>query len=97
MNALTALLSAFISAIHLAASNTIHFAVLARDHQTPVEKSAAISTQVGAGLALFGGFTINEWAAIIGVFIGIASFAFNVYISFRRLEIEKQAAQRNQK
>lgn len=80
-----------------AAHNAGEFVIMAKDAQTPVEKSAAVTTQAGAVLAVVGGLSLNEWAAVVGIVIGVLSFAVNVYVSFRRLRIEEAAASRKRR
>lgn len=84
-------------AIHQAAHKSFEFAVLAKDMQTPVEKSAAVSTQIGAAMAVYGGFTLNEWAAIVGIIVALGSFCLNFYVSLRRLRIDEESARRKKK
>lgn len=81
--------------ISISAHNAADFVILAKEAQTPVEKSAAVATQIGAGVALVGGLSQAEWAivgVIFGIVIGVASFGFNVYVSLRRLRNEERAA-----
>ena len=85
------------AAIHTTMHNTFEFAVMAKDMQTPMEKTTALTTQAGAAIAIFGGFTLNEWAAIVGITIGILSFGVNCYVSFRRLKLDEEVAKRRKK
>lgn len=87
----------FTTAISHAAHSASEFVIMAKDAQTPVEKSAAVTTQAGAVLAVVGGLSLNEWAAVVGIVIGMLSFAVNVYVSFRRLRIEEAAASRKRR
>ena len=82
------------TAVHQAAHKTVEFAVIAKEMQTPVEKSAAVTTQIGAAVAVYGGFTLNEWAAIVGIAVALGSFALNIYVSLRRLRIEESASRK---
>lgn len=84
----------FGAAFHQALHKTLEFAVLAKDMQTPVEKSAAVTTQIGAAVAVYGGFNLNEWAAIVGIVVAVGSFALNIYVSLRRLRIEESASRK---
>jgi len=38
--------------------------------------------------AVFGAFTIQEWAAITGIALGVATFAANVYFKRQMMRIE---------
>lgn len=42
----------------------------------------------GMATAVFGAFTIQEWAAITGIALGVATFAANVYFKRQMMRIE---------
>lgn len=46
-----------------------------------MEKSGVVGTQVGGVVAVFGGLTLNEWLAIGGFMLAVASFAFQVFVT----------------
>ena len=67
---------------------------VALDH-LPDKQSAASYT--GAGIATsVGALSAQEWAAVIGIILGIATFAYNVYDKRKRREeaIKTEAATR---
>ena len=64
---------------------------------TPVEKTTAVTTQVGAATAVFYGHSISDWAALTGIVIAILSFGVNAYVAFRRLRLDEEAATRRKK
>lgn len=84
----------FASAIHAASE----FIVAAKD-ATPVEKSAAVTTQAGAMVAIFGGLSAHEWAiagTVVGIAVSILSLVLNFYVSMRRLKLDESRGRSGQ-
>lgn len=74
------------------AAHAISDFVIAANDATPVEKSAAVTTQAGAMVAIFGGLSAHEWAiagTVVGIAVSILSLALNFYVSMRRLKLEE--------
>lgn len=74
------------------AAHTVTDLVVAAKDATPVEKSAAVTTQAGAMVAIFGGLSAHEWAiagTVAGIAVSILSLALNFYVSMRRLKLEE--------
>lgn len=44
----------------------------------------------GAVLSFLGGLSINEWASLIGIGLGIATFLVNWYFKSEELKLKKQ-------
>lgn len=44
----------------------------------------------GAVLSFFSGLSINEWASLIGIGLGIATFLVNWYFKNEELKLKKQ-------
>lgn len=87
------------SAVEQVAAQATHAAhamsdfVIAAKDATPVEKSAAVTTQAGAMVAIFGGLSAHEWAiagTVVGIAVSILSLILNFYVSMRRLKLEEQ-------
>lgn len=59
------------------------------------EGSAAVLTkshaaaQAGAGLAVFGGLTANEWAAFGGLAVAVVGLLMNFWFKWQHLKIAK--------
>lgn len=58
-----------------------------------IEKNGIVVTQVSAAASIFGYFTLNQWLAIGGFLLAVASFVFQVcctlYFKSRHLELAK--------
>ena len=50
----------------------------------PSDIPSTVSYASAVSLTMIGGLSINEWAAVIGIVLGIATFAFNVYWKMSR-------------
>lgn len=48
------------------------------------------SAYAGSALAVMGGLSVNEWAAIVGIILGVATFAVNIYFKSQHLAIERK-------
>lgn len=46
-----------------------------------MEKSGMVGAQVGAVIAIFGGWTLNELLAIGGFLLALASFVFQAFVT----------------
>lgn len=47
-----------------------------------MEKGSIAGTQIGGLLAVVGGLTLNQWLAIGGFLLALASFIFQAWISW---------------
>jgi hypothetical protein len=54
---------------------------------------STVSYSAAASLTMIGGFSINEWAAIVGICLGIATFLFNIY--WKVTHTERRSYQRD--
>lgn len=48
------------------------------------EVAAKVGTYGGASVAFVGGLTVNEFAALAGVVIGMVGLGFQIYFGYRR-------------
>lgn len=44
----------------------------------------------GAVISFFSGLTINEWASLIGIGLGVATFLVNWYFKNEELKLKRQ-------
>lgn len=51
------------------------------------EKVTAIAAQVGAGITVIGGLSLNEWLAASGIIFGGISLLWNIYTARKRTRI----------
>ena len=52
----------------------------------PSDIPSAVSYTSAASLTMIGGLSINEWAAVVGICLGIATFGFNIYWKVKHTE-----------
>lgn len=65
--------------------------VLQDDVALKVADSVANKTTItGGGLTVFGGFTMNEWAILAGIVLGVAGFFADIWFKRRRLKLLEQ-------
>lgn len=50
---------------------------------------ATVSTYGGATASVFFGLTLNEWGVLVGIFVAIAGFGYNVWSRERLIKIAK--------
>jgi hypothetical protein len=56
-----------------------------------VADSVANRTTIGGGgLAIFGGYTLNEWAIIAGIVLGVLGFVTDLYFKHKRYQLLKK-------
>lgn len=55
--------------------------------QTYEEKIASIGTYAGGILAALSGLTLNEWGVIIGIALGVGSFAANLWFKWHVIKL----------
>lgn len=68
----------------------LHF-VLQDDVSLKVADSVANKTTItGGGLTVFGGFTMNEWAILAGIVLGVAGFLADIWFKRQRLKLMRE-------
>jgi len=56
-----------------------------------VADKVANKTTIGAGgLTIFGGFTMNEWAILAGIVLGVLGFVTDLYFKHKRYQLLKK-------
>jgi hypothetical protein len=48
-----------------------------------IESVATKSCYTLSGLTIFSGLTLNDWGVIAGIFLGFATFTFNVWFKMK--------------
>lgn len=48
-----------------------------------IEKGATKTAYAASGVTIFSGVTVNEWGVIVGMALGVATFAFNVWFKMK--------------
>ena len=61
--------------------------------QHVAEVVAKTGTYTGASVAFVGGLTVNEFAALAGVVIGLVGLGFQIYFGYRRDRRERHVAE----
>ena len=51
------------------------------------EKISSVGAYAGSGGAIAIGFTLNEWAGLVGILCALATFAMNAYFKWRHLKL----------
>lgn len=59
--------------------------------QTHEEKLATGSTYVGGVIAALSGLSLNEWGVIIGIALGVAGFATNLWFKWHVIKLAKKS------
>lgn len=59
-----------------------------------IEQLAKAATYGGSGVAVIFGLSVNEFAALVGILIGIAGYITNLIFTWRRDRREAQQLQR---
>lgn len=44
-----------------------------------IEKAATKTAYAASGMTIVSGLTVNEWGVVVGMVLGVATFAFNVW------------------
>lgn len=48
-----------------------------------IERVATKSVYAASGVTIVSGLTVNEWGVIVGMALGVGTFAFNVWFKMR--------------
>lgn len=48
-----------------------------------IERVATKSVYAASGVSIVSGLTVNEWGVIVGMILGIGTFAFNVWFKMK--------------
>lgn len=56
------------------------------------EKATGIITYTASGVAMIGGLTLNDWAAIIGATVAVLSFLANLVYKHRHYQLARAKA-----
>lgn len=48
-----------------------------------IERVATKATYAASGVTIYSGLTVNEWGVVVGIFLGIATFGFNVWFKMK--------------
>lgn len=48
-----------------------------------IERVATKSVYAASGVSIVSGLTVNEWGVIVGMILGVATFAFNIWFKMK--------------
>lgn len=48
-----------------------------------IEKAATKTAYAASGMTIFSGLTVNEWGVVVGMALGVLTFAFNVWFKLK--------------
>lgn len=48
-----------------------------------IERMATKSVYAASGVSIVSGLTVNEWGVIVGMILGVGTFAFNVWFKMK--------------
>lgn len=48
-----------------------------------IEKAATKSAYATSGITIVSGLTVNEWGVLVGMLLGVLTFAFNVWFKMK--------------
>lgn len=48
-----------------------------------IEKAATKSAYATSGITIVSGLTVNEWGVLVGMILGVLTFAFNVWFKLK--------------
>lgn len=54
------------------------------------DKTTVASYTTSATITVLGGLTINEWMALIGIILGIATFAVNWFYKYKHYKLAEK-------
>jgi len=57
------------------------------------ERTSGIITYTASGVAMIGGLTMTDWAALIGALVALLSFAVNIYYRRKHYHLALAKAQ----
>ncbi len=58
---------------------------------TAMQAAVSKAPYVGATAAMIGGYTLNEWLAIVGILFTVLTFFLNWYMQVQRLSVLREA------
>lgn len=64
-------------------NSKLHFLVSNDAAIETVEKAATKTAYAASGMTIFSGLTVNEWGVVVGMFLGVLTFAFNVWFKLK--------------
>lgn len=74
--------------------------VAAKTLDATLAHSGHVTAQTGAGITIFGGFTLNTVAIVVGMLVGLLGLAVQWYYKHKLTSVEiklmKEAAERSQ-
>jgi len=61
---------------------------------TVLQEAVSKAPYLGATVTIVGGYTLNEWLAIVGIFFTVLTFFLNWYMQSKRLELIRKEIER---